>query len=310
MPRSRKKVFRKEVNLPAAASRAQCELTGNKAASSGAKVSPVRAQCELAGRERSRKRRSRTGKGHRKKSQEKAFLKYRSNVRSNRKKDLRGRDAYSLMGGNVSLGPKISLLANRMLDGAPSVSKDLMENFYSFHPRENHWLEVSERANVSNPRGVSNCGKGVFARCDIPKDTRVCPYVGRHVNRACPASENCQYDLRMADQCYICAREVLYDVGYLQTGAQHGHEEDVRDHTFIKDKRPCPPNFGRYFNTASGMLTCNCLFEIAADGHDVMYIYSSRAIEQGEELLVDYGDLFTIVDGAESDSGTVVSNGD
>lgn len=275
-----------------------------------------RAQCGLAvgssdAPPKNTKRRSRTGAGHRKKTHAKAWNKWKRNIQASRKDDLKFRHAHSAAGAcngssGASAGPKISIQAPRMLDGAPDVSQDLMDNFYHLHPGDNDWLEVSERANVSNPEGVSNRGKGVFAKQDIPSGTRLCPYVGYHRKKPCPSEEGCQYDLRMAAGFYVCARKWTHDIGYLQVCAT---SESARDHSFIKESLPCPPNYGRYFNTASGKLSCNCRFEIAEDGHDVMYIYSSCAVRAGEELLVDYGDLFTIASAdSVSDAGTDCSD--
>lgn len=309
MSHTQKNTFRKKVDSKPAASRAQSELAG-EAKKSHATAPAARDQSDLAGPGRSRKRRSRQGKGHKDKVQRKARKKWLAKVQLKRANDLRSRHSSSCGGGGPSAGPKISVLKNSSLDGMSAVSGDLMENFYFLHPRENCWLEVSEGPNVSNPHGVQNRGKGVFAKRDIPIGTRLCPYVGSYRNAPCPRSENCEYDLRVTQGFCICARESLYDIGYLQTGARDDSGKGLRDHSFIKMDLPSPPNYGRYFNTARGKSTTNCAFEIACDGHDVMYIYSTHAVAAGEELLVDYGDSFTIADEV-SDAGTEsASDGD
>eukprot|EP00603_Paraphysomonas_imperforata_P001246 CAMPEP_0114434028 /NCGR_PEP_ID=MMETSP0103-20121206/12021_1 /TAXON_ID=37642 ORGANISM="Paraphysomonas imperforata, Strain PA2" /NCGR_SAMPLE_ID=MMETSP0103 /ASSEMBLY_ACC=CAM_ASM_000201 /LENGTH=285 /DNA_ID=CAMNT_0001603845 /DNA_START=243 /DNA_END=1100 /DNA_ORIENTATION=+ len=232
-----------------------------------------------------KKRPNRTGKGHKKKRQAKARSAFLRQVQLKRKAQLRSRGAHS--DGGKSQGPKISVQKRVMLDGAPSVSQETMD-FYEEHSLWNHYLEVSEGPNASNKNGTPGEGKGVFAKCNIPAGVRVCPYVGKHKNCPCPPDEGCQYDLQLAPGIFICARDTPVDIGYLQTG--YGD----KDHTFIKAPEACPPNFGRYFNTAMAGAEDNCTFEIARDGHDVMFIETSRPIQQGEELLVDYGDYFYI----------------
>lgn len=236
---------------------------------------------------KSTKRRCRTGKGHKKKRQAKAFKVFLSKVRAKRKDQLRKRAAHAT-GGMVSIGPKISVQKSVMLDGAPTVSQETVD-FYDVHPLRNRFLEVSERPNASNIEGVAGGGKGVFATCDIPAGVRVCPYVGVHKNCACAPEVECQYDLKLAAGIFICARDTLEDVGYLQSG------NPDKDHSFITCPHANSPNYGRYFNTAMGRGRLdNCTFEIAGDGLDAMFIETSRAIEKGEELLVDYGDYFYI----------------
>ena len=129
----------------------------------------------------------------------------------------------------------------------------------------------------------------MFAKCDIPAGVRVCPYVGEHKNCPCPPEVGCEYDLQMDREIFVCARNVPMDIGYLQSAYPD------KDHSFIKSKHANSPNYGRYFNTAMGKdLLDNCLFDIAGDGLDAMFIKTSRDIKEGEELLVDYGDYFFI----------------
>ncbi len=233
------------------------------------------------------KRRNRTGAGHKKRRQKMSFLVFRRRIRARRKESLRARGAH-LAGGSKSVGPKISVRKSVTLDGAPLVSQETVD-FYSEHPLSNRYLEVSERANASNPDGVPGEGKGVFAKCDIPAGVRVCPYVGEHKNCPCPPEVECEYDLQMDREIFVCARNTLEDIGYLQSAYPE------KDHDFIKADHPNSPNYGRYFNTAMGKgLLDNCLFDIAGDGLDAMFIKTSRDIKQGEELLVDYGDYFFI----------------
>ena len=232
-------------------------------------------------------RRNRTGKGHKEKRQQMARLVFQRKIRKKRKESLSIRGA-CLSAGKESVGPKISVLKSVMLDGAPLVSQETVD-FYSEHPLSNRYLEVSERANASNLKGVPGEGKGVFAKCDIPAGVRVCPYVGKHKNCPCPPEVGCEYDLQMDREIFICARNILEDIGYLQSAYPD------KDHSFIKAEHPNSPNYGRYFNTAMGKgLLDNCLFDIAGDGLDAMFIKTSRDIKEGEELLVDYGDYFFV----------------
>ena len=186
---------------------------------------------------------------------------------------------------------------DRLLTGAEDVSDEVMD-FYYQNWGENQYLEVRETANVSNPTGTAGGGKGVFAKKLIPPGTRVCPYGGFHQRKPCPAEENCQYDLRMDEGLYVCGRNALYDVGYLMAAHQEKHL------AFVTSKLKSPPNYGRYFNTGSAGLANNCEFEIAGDGLDAMFLTTTRAVAKGEELLVDYGDWFTIKSDDVSDAGT------
>ena len=240
----------------------------------------------LAKKPGKKKRPNRTGKGHKKKRQLMAFHLFKKKIWKKRKDQLRTRAAHG-SGGLKSLGPKISVQKSVMLDGAPTVSQETMD-FYSEHPFVNEYLEVSERPNVSNRDGTAGGGQGVFAKCDIPAGVRVCPYVGEHKNCPCAPEVECQYDLQLDAGIFICARDTLEDIGYLQSAYPD------KDHTFIKAAHPNAPNYGRFFNTAMGGVEDNCTFAIAGDGLDAMFIETSRAIQKDEELLVDYGDYFYI----------------
>lgn len=176
----------------------------------------------------------------------------------------------------------------RHLTGAVNSSPQVAE-FYREHLVENKYLEVSERANVSNPEGKAGGGRGVFAKCNIPEGTRLCPYVGDRRTSACPADVHCAYDLQVDAKIVVCARNRLYDTGYL------AFFDESRHYNAVHVNAPCPPNFGRYFNTLQGRrdpLEFNCVFEIVDDGCDAMFIHANRDLLAGEELLVDYGCLF------------------
>jgi hypothetical protein len=95
--------------------------------------------------------------------------------------------------------------------GKPTECSPETAVFYNDHPHYFiKWLKVSSAANVSNSTGDKDGGKGVFAIRDIPSGTRICPYVGVHRNKPCPASVGCQYDLHMHKDVYLCGREQLY----------------------------------------------------------------------------------------------------
>ena len=247
-----------------------------------------------------KKRPNRTSKAHRAKVQSKQRKKLIKNVRVKRKEELRERGpsvAYSNYGRGCAVSfPKISVMQERLLTGTTDVSEETM-SFYRDHWYQNQYLEVSERPNVSNPGGESGRGKGVFAKKFIPAGTRVCPYLGRCQSGRCAPDVACQYDLQLERGFFLCAREKMYDIGYLQVTNQE------RDHSFITEDAPCPPNYGRYFNTASGAdRVNNCSFEIAGDGLDAMFIETTYPVAAGEELLVDYGKKFFIPETTYSES--------
>ena len=221
----------------------------------------------------------------------KAWRKFLRNVQDKRRGAIDGRlenvQTRLLPAGGV-LMPEVFADPERWLTSARRSSPQTRE-FYLEHPLRNKLLLLSEGPNVSNPEGVPGKGKGVFAACDLPADTRLCPYLGKRQSRPCSATEQCQYDLLMYKGCVACAREVLYDTGYLIVAdeASLGHG--------IKAACPSPPNYGRYFNTLfDERADCefNCVFEIVDDGCDAMFIHTSRAVKAGEELLIDYGGHF------------------
>ena len=198
-------------------------------------------------------------------------------------------------------------------------SKHAMD-FYEDNFLQNRWLVVSEGPNVSNLEGKPGGGFGVFAKKSIPAGTRLCPYVGHKIwpENVRHHPKDCQYDLRVDEQLYICAKDVPYDIGYLMV-CQHIEDSlDISD--WARDRRwrghdlgwhgvkrtsPCPRNFGRYINSlprveepeeavAAREAALNCTFELSDDGHDCVFIETSRLVLEGEELLLDYGPEFVI----------------
>ena len=236
-------------------------------------------------------RRGKRGKGASAKNQEKQFQKYLRKVRFKRTGNRLTREHV----GRTHVYPEIEVgrKADRQ-DYTEECSPQALE-FYQDHAGGNRFLEVSDRANASNPEGTSGGGKGVFARVDIPKDTRVCFYTGVGQSTACDASVSCGYCLHVAPGFYLCAREELYEYGYL-IGCLGADEARYHNGDAALLPGPCPPNYGRYVNTVSKLLKkrppYNCAFELGDDGHDLMWITTCLAVAKGEELLIDYGSAF------------------
>jgi len=135
---------------------------------------------------------------------------------------------------------------------------------------------------VANPLG-GNGQKSVWALQDIPKDTRICPYLGTVLDS--PGSD-C-YTICLHHDVYLDASRVMYDVGYLGT-----------QHQGLCMGLKCPPNYGRYVNTINsrdptqGHLRFNSYFEGDQSGYVDVWLYALCDISAGSELLVNYGDEF------------------
>jgi hypothetical protein len=193
-----------------------------------------------------------------------------------------------------SVGPLIPVNEERKMVKSRDCSEETSD-FYWRHPDVNHWIEVSERSNLSNPEGVKGGGKGVFAIKDIPAKTRICPYVGKIRSGRCSPDKQCMYDLRLDKDYYLCARDEVYDTGYFSQKDQ----ETWNGGRGLLTTVCCPPNYGRFINSltaaqlADGM-DYNCTMEHVDDGHDVVFIETTEAVQKGEELVMDYGTSFTI----------------
>jgi len=154
----------------------------------------------------------------------------------------------------------------------------------------NCYLAVRGAPNIANPFGL-NDHKGVFARVKLPRGLKVCPYVGVLKDKK-PKKGN-QYALRIDKDKYIDATHVLYDIGYLL------HDPDYEG-SLLDHPGRCPPNYGRYVNGIGteplDMLhySVNCEFIACDTGHDEMWLYTTQIIEEGQELILDYGDEFVI----------------
>jgi len=264
-------------------------------------------------------RRGSRGKGSKERSNARQLKKFRKLIWGKRVAELKLRTA---SGFGSSIGPAIGVNEHRKL--AKGVYSLCTNEYYAEYDFEKPLVEVRTSANVSNPEGKPDGGAGLFALRDIVDGTRICPYVGRMRSRPCPDDVHCEYDLRIDERVYVCAREVPYDVGYLlyqETDRETGSHNAVRESAHRRDA--CPRNFGRYINTLSEQQrgegrTFNAIFDASEDGHDVVWVTADRDISAGEEVLVDYGKDFQ-VSGAlgrdryrtESDEeGTVVDDDD
>lgn len=169
-------------------------------------------------------------------------------------------------------------------------SSEELLRFYRSHSNrgDTNLLVVSDSDNVSNPTGEPGGGSAVFANLDIAAGKLLCPYLGVLQESPCPAEEGCCYDLRAGPGQVLCARDVKYDIGYLR---EYGRR---RKEGAVQAAVPCPPNYGRYMNTHADRSACNCYFEPFSDGKVGMFVYASRKIYAGQELLVDYGDSFEV----------------
>lgn len=236
----------------------------------------------------------RRGSGSKLKAQKKSRAKFIREVRNVRSDEIRSRESSFGPNGRTALtiGPRHCPEADSLLTKPHDWCPDVREFYRAQRRMDNDYLTVSEGKNVSNPEGEVGGGKGVFAKKDIPAGTTLCPYLGHERGVPCPASEKCQYDLQLHKGYILCAREVKFDLGYLQSW-------DESDRLCaIKLETPCPPNYGRYINTLWGdrvSADFNCVFSSADDGQSVMFIEASRDISAGEELLVEYGRDFVLV---------------
>jgi len=187
-----------------------------------------------------------------------------------------------------SILPAVNTRMHSDLYVSELASKYVMEHYY-VNAGGLNYLAVRESANVSNPTGVAGSGRGVFATEEIAAGKLLCPYVGKARGSACAASEDCGYCLQMYAGLCICAREVEYDIAYLM------YADVVTRKHCLTERTACPPNYARYINTVMHGVEAdfNCEFLPTRDGLDSMLVYSTRVIEEGSELLIDYGNLFT-----------------
>ena len=140
-------------------------------------------------------------------------------------------------------------------------------------------------------------GAGVFAITDIKKGEIVCVYVAERKGRRCNPELNCIYDLQFSDDCFMCARDVKYDHGY----HQHNITLNWRnENPLVTYKGKAEPNYARYLNTVAldqrKQYDFNVEFQGVTDGTEGILVVAKEDILAGQELLVDYGTEFTILD--------------
>lgn len=235
------------------------------------------------------------GKGAKEKRRKKDQRQYLSKVQRLRAVEIR--DRKGVPGAGKMVGPIMNDAEPRLLSATPGASPQTRE-FYYEHQGGLLDIRVTDdgEENISNPEGVKGLGRGVKAARDIQAGTRLCPYVGHARSTPCKAALECKYCLRLDKDCYMCAREHLYDVCYLVS-----LDYDTRAPGVYCESQ-CPPNYARYINSvfadADGSeppdSAFNVEFDIVDDGFDVMFIKASRDIKQDEELLIDYGGQFNI----------------
>jgi len=229
------------------------------------------------------KRTQQPGKAAKARHDKKRWRKWRNSVRAKRLKDLNLRvlEMPDTAKNSLPVTPMLgsSECMGRWFSTGPALETP---DFYLEHGQDNKLLELRGGVNVANPLG-DNDQKGVFARMNIPKGTRLCPYLGRLHASVDVSDRRSQYLMRIGDEC-IDAESVLLDVGYL--AMQVGN---------LKTPSACPPNYGRYINSIGPQqqhLHFNCSFIADNAGHSDVWLWSDEDIASGEELLVDYGDDF------------------
>ena len=238
------------------------------------------------GRAKKKTRRGCAGAGARKRNQESRTSAWQRKVMDfrNQARSLRSAEGISL----PSVLPSVHTRMHTDLY-VSNVTSEYVMDFYYANAGGLKYLEVHESANVSNLTGLPGAGRGVFATEGIVADKLLCPYVGRGSTTACPASVDCGYCLCMHSTLYVCARDVEYDIAYLM------YADEVTCKHCLLVRTACPPNYARYINTVMHGVEAdfNCEFRPTPDGLDCMLVYSTRDIEEGSELLIDYGSLFT-----------------
>ena len=232
------------------------------------------------------KRTQQPGKGAKAKHEKIRWRKWRRSVREKRLAELNLRllEMPDTATDSLPVTPMLGsseAMGRWFATGAASETPD----FYLFHGTDNRYLELRGGVSVANPLG-DNDQKGVFARVDIPKGTRLCPYLGRLNASVGVIDRRSQYLMRIGDEC-IDAESVLLDVGYLAMQVDN-----------LRTTSSCPPNYGRYINSIGPQqqhLHFNCSFIADNAGHSDVWLWSDEDIAAGEELLVDYGNDFHLI---------------
>ena len=156
--------------------------------------------------------------------------------------------------------------------------------FYEAHKGDNKWIRLEEGGTIAG----TETDKGVFAKTNIPPNTRITPYLGR----IRPPNTKGPYCLLVKDSedndiCLDSAHE-LYDVGYTV---------GLSDHQ--KSRTPTRPNYGRYVNSLRpDQLAEGKVFnaEFVPDPVEGFSWIQSGPLQilAGTEILVDYGAQYWI----------------
>jgi hypothetical protein len=241
--------------------------------------------------------------GSRLKRQAKEGKKFIRKVQRRRVSDKAERDADGGMSCKICFFPDQLLAVRPVYRLSPDIAK-----FYLMNKLDNYYVRVSEEPNVSNVTGTPGGGKGVFAKVKIPKGTLICPYLGKLRSCRCPPEKKCLYDMKLQKGLYVCAQKPLLDIGYLYGSINCETGEVVKDHTDrhyalmgMTQPSPTPPNYARYVNSLSVSqrsgpfaMEFNCEFEYEGEEVVEIFLVASKDIEEGEELLANYGDEYVI----------------
>lgn len=244
------------------------------------------------------KRRNRRSKASKAKAQAKGRKAMVAKAKDCRSEQVR-ESSLTTSVGRLTLYPKVSATWQTQLAKVEKLGGSTeIHQFYEDHCFHNVFLRVSEEPNVSNPTGRKNCGKGVFARTDIPRNALLCPYVGYGRNKPCRLDGDnnpCCYDLWVREGFYICARDVKFDSRYLMLTKP---TDERKAFDSVQAQERCPPNYGRYVNTLTKVqreagMKFNARFQLDEEGENV-HVISNRAIAEGEEIVAYYGNWFGI----------------
>ena len=265
-----------------------CEI----ASAAGEEVKP-------SGKKKRKRRCSENSRLRRRSIEHEKFLK---KVREKRDSEVRARTGVGSISTNAQLPRVPQNLKEKYAHCAMEVAQ-----FYNDHPDRNRWLELSEGPNVSNPDGIAGGGKGVFARCDVKKGTFLCPYLGEIKDCRCEGGE-CLYDMRIRRKMFVCAREILYDVGYLYQDPLWIERPSCAGDILRSNRRyatkerdvACPPNYGRYVNSLTreqrdAGKSFICRFELLEHTRrKEIFLQATRDIKAGEEILAYYGNEYAL----------------
>ena len=229
-----------------------------------------------------RSSRNRKSAGAKKRRAEKQHKRWVDKITLERNRSMKDRCAQVHLFGPV-IAPSLQFRED-LLSCNPDQSAQVTE-FYNSGANVSLRLSEDGEPNVSNPSGTLGGGRGVFAAKDLPARTSLCPYLGHSRRTRCARDVACKYCLKVGPDSVICAREVLYDVGWLL--ARNAGKRALA----VYDEGSCEPNYSRYFNSVPGGKAedFNVAFEGEEGGHLLCFLETTRAVSKGDELLVDYG---------------------